>query len=54
MTIRSNQCFEKEPEYKGTIQTNCFYGCICKSKLTGTEMTLLTADSLPWLEKEMQ
>lgn len=22
--------FQKEPECKGMIQTNCFYGCSCK------------------------
>lgn len=53
MTIRSNQCFKKELECKETIQTNCFYGCIYTSKSTGKKITLLTADSLPWLEKEM-
>lgn len=53
MTIRSNLCFEKEPECKGTIQANCFYGCIYKNKPSGKEITLLITDSFPWLEKEM-
>lgn len=53
MTIRSNLCFEKEPECKGTIQANCFYGCIYKNKPSEKEITLLITDSFPWLEKEM-
>lgn len=54
MVIRSNLCYGKEPECKGTIQANCFYGCIYNNKPSGKEITLLITDSSLWLEKAMQ